>query len=50
MSRINHKNFLNLIGYCEEDECFSRMMVFEYALNGTLAEHLQGNESILPKK
>lgn len=41
MSRVNHKNFLNLIGYCEEDECFSRMMVFEYALNGTLAEHLQ---------
>ncbi|KAB2026753.1 hypothetical protein ES319_D06G243000v1 [Gossypium barbadense] len=40
LSRINHKNFVNLIGYCMDDEPFSRMMVFEYAPNGTLFEHL----------
>ncbi|CAN8267374.1 unnamed protein product [Cochlearia groenlandica] len=44
MSKINHKNFVNLIGYCEEDEPFNRMMVFEYAPNGTLFEHLQDKE------
>ncbi|KAL3851395.1 hypothetical protein ACJIZ3_013277 [Penstemon smallii] len=44
LSRINHKNFLNLIGYCEEDEPFTRMMVFEYAPNGTLFEHLHDEE------
>ncbi|KAL0310621.1 UNVERIFIED_CONTAM: protein MALE DISCOVERER 2 [Sesamum angustifolium] len=27
LSRVNHKNFLNLIGYCEEDEPFTRMMI-----------------------
>ncbi|KAA3478509.1 protein MALE DISCOVERER 2-like [Gossypium australe] len=40
LSRINHKNFVNLIGYCMDDEPFCRMMVFEYAPNGTLFEHL----------
>ncbi|XP_054803329.1 protein MALE DISCOVERER 2-like isoform X2 [Prosopis cineraria] len=40
MSRVNHKNFINLIGYCEEEEPFTRMMVTEYAPNGSLFEHL----------
>ncbi|KAH9618236.1 hypothetical protein KSS87_023368 [Heliosperma pusillum] len=31
LSRVNHKNFVNLLGYCEEQEPFTRMMVFEYA-------------------
>ncbi|KAI3466743.1 hypothetical protein Pfo_023406 [Paulownia fortunei] len=44
LSRVNHKNFLNLIGYCEEDEPFTRMMVFEYAPNGTVFEHLHVKE------
>jgi hypothetical protein len=39
---MNHKNFVNLIGFCEEDEPFTRIMVFEYAPNGTLFEHLHG--------
>lgn len=43
LSRVNHKNFTNLIGYCDEEEPFTRMMVFEYAPNGTLFEHLHGN-------
>ncbi|KAI4332546.1 hypothetical protein L6164_017446 [Bauhinia variegata] len=44
LSRINHKNFSNLIGYCEEEQPFTRMMVFEYAPNGTLSEHLHVKE------
>ncbi|XP_022140198.1 protein MALE DISCOVERER 2-like [Momordica charantia] len=44
LSRINHKNFVNLLGYCEEEEPFTRMMVFEYAPNGTLYEHLHVKE------
>ncbi|XP_038985119.1 protein MALE DISCOVERER 2-like isoform X2 [Phoenix dactylifera] len=40
LSQVNHKNFVNLIGYCKEDEPFMRMMVFEYAPNGTLFDHL----------
>ncbi|KAK9674196.1 hypothetical protein RND81_12G217600 [Saponaria officinalis] len=39
-SKINHKNFVNLLGYCEEEDPFVRMMVFEYAPNGNLYEHL----------
>ncbi|KAG6763802.1 hypothetical protein POTOM_031242 [Populus tomentosa] len=45
LSKVNHKNFVNLIGYCEEEEPFTRMMVFEYAPNGTLFEHLHIKES-----
>ncbi|KAL5748143.1 hypothetical protein ACOSQ2_025440 [Xanthoceras sorbifolium] len=45
LSKVNHKNFINLIGYCEEDEPFTRMMVFEYAPNGTLFEHLHIQEA-----
>ncbi|KAG8385433.1 hypothetical protein BUALT_Bualt03G0044800 [Buddleja alternifolia] len=44
LSRVNHKNFVNLIGYCEEEEPFTRMMVFEYAPNGSLFEHLHVKE------
>ncbi|KAI7746994.1 hypothetical protein M8C21_016302 [Ambrosia artemisiifolia] len=44
LSRVNHKNFVNLIGYCVEDEPFVRMMVFEFATNGLLSEHLHVKE------
>ncbi|PUZ73573.1 hypothetical protein GQ55_2G485200 [Panicum hallii var. hallii] len=40
LSKVSHKNFMNLLGYCEEDQPFTRAMVFEYAPNGTLFEHL----------
>ena len=43
---MNHKNFINLLGYCQEEQPFTRMMVFEYAPNGTLFEHLHGNLSL----
>ncbi|KAK4789492.1 hypothetical protein SAY86_016796 [Trapa natans] len=45
LSQMNHKNFVNLLGYCQEDEPFTRMMVFEYAPNGTLFEHLHVKEA-----
>lgn len=45
LSKVNHKNFVNLIGYCEEQNPFTRMMVFEYAPNGTLFEHLHIKEA-----
>uniref|UniRef100_A0A0D3G6G9 Protein kinase domain-containing protein n=1 Tax=Oryza barthii TaxID=65489 RepID=A0A0D3G6G9_9ORYZ len=44
LSRVNHKNFVNLLGYCEEEQPFTRMMVFEYAPNGTLFEHLHARD------
>lgn len=36
---------MNLIGYCQEENPFTRMMVFQYAPNGTLFEHLYVKES-----
>ncbi|KAL5057652.1 hypothetical protein RYX36_029256 [Vicia faba] len=45
LSKVNHRNFVNLIGYCEEEEPFTRMLVFEYAPNGTLFEHLHVKEA-----
>ncbi|KAL4367086.1 hypothetical protein GQ457_05G031920 [Hibiscus cannabinus] len=45
LSKVNHKNFSNIVGYCEEVNPFTRMMVFEYAPNGTLFEHLHIKES-----
>uniref|UniRef100_A0A1J3FHR3 Putative inactive receptor-like protein kinase n=1 Tax=Noccaea caerulescens TaxID=107243 RepID=A0A1J3FHR3_NOCCA len=44
LSKINHKNFVNLLGYCEEDEPFTRILVFEYASNGSVFEHLHYKE------
>ncbi|KAK4351306.1 hypothetical protein RND71_030619 [Anisodus tanguticus] len=45
LSKVNHKNFVSLLGYCEEEDPFTRMMVFEYAPNGTLFEHLHIREA-----
>ncbi|KAL7214743.1 hypothetical protein ACSBR1_027013 [Camellia fascicularis] len=45
LSNVNHKNFVNLLGYCVEKEPFTRMLVFEYAPNGTLFEHLHIKEA-----
>ncbi|TVU27462.1 hypothetical protein EJB05_30073 [Eragrostis curvula] len=45
LSRVNHKNFMNLLGYCTCDEPFTRMMVLEYAPCGSLFEHLHIREA-----
>ncbi|KAF8379486.1 hypothetical protein HHK36_028921 [Tetracentron sinense] len=44
LARINHENTGKLLGYCRESNPFSRMLVFEYASNGTLYEHLHYGE------
>uniref|UniRef100_M8D7M5 Putative LRR receptor-like serine/threonine-protein kinase MRH1 n=1 Tax=Aegilops tauschii TaxID=37682 RepID=M8D7M5_AEGTA len=45
LSKVNHKNFMNLLGYCTCDDPFTRMMVFEYAPCGSLFEHLHVREA-----
>lgn len=45
LSQVDHKNFLNVIGYCHEDEPFNRMLVFEYAPYGSLFEHLHEQDA-----
>jgi len=37
---------VNLLGYCAEDKPFVRMMIFEYAPNGTLHDHLHNKEAM----
>ncbi|KAL6541628.1 hypothetical protein OROGR_011114 [Orobanche gracilis] len=45
LSKVSHKNFASLLGFCEEEQPFTRMMVFEYAPNGTLFEHIHIREA-----
>ncbi|KAL7610607.1 hypothetical protein Lser_V15G09855 [Lactuca serriola] len=40
LARLNHQHIGKLLGYCIEGIPFTRMLVFEYASNGTLSEHL----------
>ncbi|XP_010255429.1 PREDICTED: probable LRR receptor-like serine/threonine-protein kinase At1g63430 isoform X2 [Nelumbo nucifera] len=44
LARFDHENTGKLLGYCRECKPFSRMLVFEYASNGTLYEHLHYGE------
>ncbi|PPD78161.1 hypothetical protein GOBAR_DD24916 [Gossypium barbadense] len=44
LARLNHENVGKLLGYCRESSPFTRMLVFEYASNGTLYEHLHYGE------
>uniref|UniRef100_A0A5B6ZN15 Protein kinase domain-containing protein n=1 Tax=Davidia involucrata TaxID=16924 RepID=A0A5B6ZN15_DAVIN len=44
LARLNHENTGKLLGYCRESSPFTRMLVFEYASNGTLYEHLHYGE------
>lgn len=50
LARLNHENTGKLLGYCRESTPFTRMLVFEYASNGTLYEHLhcKHSSSFLP--
>ncbi|RAL44383.1 hypothetical protein DM860_011660 [Cuscuta australis] len=45
LARIDHENAAKLLGYCRESSPFTRMLVFEYAPNGTLYEHLHYGEA-----
>ncbi|KAG2403699.1 LRR receptor-like serine/threonine-protein [Vigna angularis] len=40
LAKLNHENIGKLLGYCREDTLFTRMLVFDYASNGTLHDHL----------
>lgn len=44
LARLNNENTGKLLGYCRENTPFTRMLVFEYASNGTLYEHLHYGE------
>ncbi|XP_022738065.1 probable LRR receptor-like serine/threonine-protein kinase At1g63430 [Durio zibethinus] len=44
LARLNHENMGKLLGYCRESTPFTRMLVFQYASNGTLYEHLHYGE------
>ncbi|KAG6685068.1 hypothetical protein I3842_12G093200 [Carya illinoinensis] len=44
LARLNHENAGKVLGYCRESTPFTRMLVFEYASNGTLYEHLHYGE------
>ncbi|KAJ3680365.1 hypothetical protein LUZ60_016643 [Juncus effusus] len=44
LARLNHENVAKLVGYCKEYDPFSRMLVFQYASNGTLYEHLHDGD------
>ncbi|XP_047940352.1 probable LRR receptor-like serine/threonine-protein kinase At1g63430 [Salvia hispanica] len=44
LARLNHQNTGKLLGYCRVSSPFTRMLVFEYASNGTLHEHLYYGE------
>ncbi|XP_030493382.1 probable LRR receptor-like serine/threonine-protein kinase At1g67720 [Cannabis sativa] len=40
LSRIHHRNLVQFLGYCQEDE--RSMLIYEFMHNGTLKEHLYG--------
>jgi serine/threonine protein kinase len=40
LSRIHHKNLVNLLGYCQDKE--KQMLIYEYFPNGSLRDHLYG--------
>ncbi|KAK2418076.1 putative LRR receptor serine/threonine-protein kinase [Trifolium repens] len=40
LSRIHHRNLVQLLGYCREED--NSILVYEFMHNGTLKEHLYG--------
>ncbi|KAJ7531992.1 hypothetical protein O6H91_14G067700 [Diphasiastrum complanatum] len=45
LARMKHKQLVSLVGYCAEEDPFERMLVFEYAPNGTLFDQLHNGYS-----
>ncbi|XP_051147336.1 serine/threonine-protein kinase-like protein ACR4 [Andrographis paniculata] len=48
LSRLNHAHLLNLLGYCEEGG--ERLLVYEFMANGSLHQHLHGNNNDLKEQ
>ncbi|KAG0630485.1 hypothetical protein M758_1G181600 [Ceratodon purpureus] len=46
LSRIHHKNLVNLLGYCQDKE--KQMLIYEYFPNGSLRDHLYGPAATTP--
>ncbi|GAB4861475.1 hypothetical protein Ancab_036677 [Ancistrocladus abbreviatus] len=46
LSRLNHKNLVRLLGFCEDND--ELVLVYEYMSNGTLHEHLHKLKSLSP--
>ncbi|OVA19016.1 Protein kinase domain [Macleaya cordata] len=46
LSRLNHKNLVRLLGYCDEEN--ERVLVYEYMAHGTLHDHLHKFETAPP--
>ncbi|RLN28628.1 putative leucine-rich repeat receptor-like protein kinase [Panicum miliaceum] len=42
LTRIHHKNLVSMIGYCKDGEYMA--LVYEYMSEGTLQEHIAGND------
>ena len=40
LSRVNHKNLVSLLGYCNESR--ELMLVYEHMSGGSLKDHLYG--------
>ncbi|KAH7427551.1 hypothetical protein KP509_10G048900 [Ceratopteris richardii] len=43
LSRVHHKNLVNLVGFCLEEQ----ILIYEYLPNGTIRDSLSGKTSIL---
>uniref|UniRef100_A0ACD6AAE1 Uncharacterized protein n=1 Tax=Avena sativa TaxID=4498 RepID=A0ACD6AAE1_AVESA len=43
LSRVNHRNLVSLLGFCEERG--ERILVFEFMPHGALHDHLHGDET-----
>ncbi|KAI8002409.1 Serine/threonine-protein kinase-like protein CCR4 [Camellia lanceoleosa] len=44
LSRLNHKNLVRLLGYCEDNN--ELILVYEYMNNGTLHDHLHKHDTL----
>ncbi|KAM7264772.1 hypothetical protein ACFE04_002455 [Oxalis oulophora] len=45
LSKVDHRKFVNLLGFFEQEEPITKILFFGYTLNGTLFQHLQIKES-----
>ena len=45
LARMKHPHLVNLVGYCTQEEPWTRIFIFEYASNGTLHDHLHNKDN-----